>query len=341
MRQISEVLNVDPETIRRCMKKLGIPRRNRSQAQLPRMKLKVTPHDLHRLYWVERKSLNQIARDFGVTAGIVRRRMRRFKIARRSISEAMIKNKRKSFSGSEVERSYLLGLRAGDIHATKSRRSIQASTTTSHLSMIDCFWKAFGRYGHIGKTAVRDAESNYKYCIYVLLDDSFNFLLHKSSRMIFKNRESFYSFLAGYSDSDGDWGLHKMGKYISRSFRLRTRDHDLLKQIKTALEGEGYHPNLGVQKASKWGKNSLFAVYVDKRKEAESLAQELLPYSKHREKIEKMKLILKARNKKYWIEIEDDVLELRKRIKDEVRRCVEDAKEKMQRRHERLPTLHK
>lgn len=78
MKQISEVLNVDPETVRRWMKKLGIPRRNRSQAQLPRMKLKVTPHDLYRLYWVERKSLNRIARDFGVTGSIVRRQMKRF-----------------------------------------------------------------------------------------------------------------------------------------------------------------------------------------------------------------------------------------------------------------------
>jgi hypothetical protein len=256
--------------------------------------------------------------------------MKRYNIARRSISEAKMKYPRKPFSGCEVEKNYLIGLRS-DIHACRSRRSIQVSTATSHPSMIDLFFRVFSKYGHCGKIAVKDA-CGYKYNIYSFLDESFSFLLDNPPQIILKSRESFYSLLAGYNDTDGDWRLHRSRKYISVSFRLRMGDCELMKQIKEQLEKEGYHPNFGLQKPTGWAKKDIYVVHVDRRKEVEDLAQKILPYSKHKEKIEKMKLILKAKGKKYWTEIKDEVLEFREKIKKEVNECVKRAEEEYKRK---------
>lgn len=149
----------------------------------------------------------------------------------------------------------------------------------------------------------------------------------------------FWPFLAGYSDSEGGWVIFGVGDYIEICFRLETTDPELLKHIKEELEESGYHPKFRLNKRAGEGVETFrytkdyYGVFLERRDEVVRLAEKLLPYSRHEEKIAWMKLILEVKDEKYWANVKDSVIALREKIDKETEETVKEAEEQYKRRH--------
>jgi hypothetical protein len=159
------------------------------------------------------------------------------------------------------------------------------------------------------------------------LDVSFDFLLEKPEkipRWILENDEYFYQFLAAYMDCEGNWHFSKRHEIHSRfTFRLRTGDKLILEDIKQKLESDGYKTvfSLDTIKGSKSPhgqfKRDIYNLTINRKEDVARLIRNLLPLSKHSEKIRKMYFILENKDKKYH-EMEKGWNKLREEIKGEL-----------------------
>src|SRR3989338_127409 len=134
------------------------------------------------------------------------------------------------FSGNLNEKAYLLGLRTGDIHARKHYRLIQADTTSTNDAQLKMFAQAFRKYGQVKSYKKKGGYTETTNRIYTFLDLSFGFLTQKPKIIpswIMKNNGLFYSFLAGYVDSEGSWIIthHKLKElgYNSHFYLVRKK----------------------------------------------------------------------------------------------------------------------
>ena len=341
MIEIGTLFHVSSTTIKRWLKGFNIPVKSISVAK---SKLKVSKEKLHHLHWDKKLSVKQIARQFGVTTTTISNYFKKLNIPRRKVTEILYelslkKNPREPFSGDETEKAYLLALRSGDISSRQEHRSVRVSAGTTHPAMIRLFFKVFGKYGRCIKCPVK--TRGYEWFLRSTLHESFNFLV-KKSQIVPENEKLFYAFLAGFSDCEGSWIVsHSHNKYIQTLFVVRNTDYKLLKQVERRLEEIGYHPELVVEtkKDSRVGAWQLratkdcFKLTVHRRDEVALLAKKLLPYSRHKEKITKMKLLLQIANETQWPEVKNKVMAIRRKIKKEVKNCIEEAKQEWHFRH--------
>lgn len=321
--QIGKKFDCEPTNILYWLKKFNIKRR---PAYFK--KVDIPKEVLEDLYINKRLSSLQIAEKLGtVNSRTIRRKLKKFSIKTRSISESNTKKFKKPFFNNLGEKAYFLGLRAGDFYAKQKNISVRVQTTSTHEAQIDLLRKSFMKYGetktYLSKNKARDDE----WFIYVDLDGSFDFLLKKPLKIpdwILKNTEYFYQFLAAYMDCEGNWHFTKSHDIHSRfTFRLRTGDRLILKNIKEKLESMDHKIvfSLDIKKGSK-GPSTLFRVNIynltiNRKQDLIKLINSLLPLSKHSEKIRKMKFILKNKDKK-WRQIENDWTKLREEIKNEL-----------------------
>jgi hypothetical protein len=270
----------------------------------------------------------KIAEKLGIKySRTIRKKLKKFGIPTRSLSEAGTKKFKKSFSNNLNEKAYFLGLRTGDFYAKWARKSIRVQTTTTHFAQINLLKNAFENYGETRVYLMENETREDEWFVYVDLDSSFRFLLKKPNKIpdwILKDRKYFFQFLAAYMDCEGNWNIQKSHqKHIRFMFRIRTGDLKILKQIKRKLEKLNYHPYLylDVKKGTKapGGRfnQDIFNLTINRKREILSLANKLLPLSKHSEKIRKMNFILKNKNKK-WDEIQEEWIKLRNEIKKEL-----------------------
>ncbi len=144
------------------------------------------------------------------------------------------------------------------------------------------------------------------------MDKSFEFLLKKPQEIpkwILENKDCFYGFLCGYSDCEASFSIIKSHQNSSRFiFRITAGDKKVLEQIKSTLESYGYNPQFYFKSTK--GKQGSFGTYnIDmynfimyRKSETLRLIKNLLPHSKHKEKIAKMKYIQENKDKN-WKEI--------------------------------------
>lgn len=213
---------------------------------------------------------------------------------------------RHAFSGNEMEKAYLVGLRAGDVNAwQKTRNTIEARVSTTHPAMANLFSNSFKPYGHIMADAGKAyLPGRYRWQIRAHLDSSFRFLVSKASSPP-KRRVFFYRFLSGYSDAECCWCVYFSESRLRASWSIESKDLFLLENIKERLLKEGFHPlyyyhkkpgKTGLQKNQK-PKTPRGEVKgrleLQRMGEVVALAKRLLPLSRHAEKTSKMRLILK------------------------------------------------
>jgi len=293
-------------------------------------KVDIPKRILKDLYLNRKMSSLKIAEKLGnVNAKTIRKKLKKFGIPRRSLSEALTKKFKRPFSSDLNEKAYFLGLRTGDFYAKWARKSIRVQTTTTHLAQIELSKNAFRNYG---KTCVYLLKSENKsredeWFVYVDLHPSFRFLLKKPNKIpnwILKDKKIFFQFLAAYMDCEGSWKVQKSHQKHTRfMFKIRTGDLMILRQIKKRLEILNYHPYLYLDKEK--GGNTSYGMYnrdvfdltINRGKEIISLINKLLPLSKHSEKIRKMNFILENQNEK-WKEIQKKWIKLRTNIKKEL-----------------------
>lgn len=333
---IATLFGVTPSAVLRRMEKLKIQRRSYSEANILRYLREppVTTWHLYRLYILEKKSTRQIAREVGMAQSSVRRWMKRYKIPARK-GGSPLKYPRESFSGYEREKAYLLGLRAGDISALKrTPNTVEVSTSTTHPAMITLFYQVFGKYGHCSR-GPRKSNIGYEWALYCGLDTSFEFLKDKPTELP-KEDELFYSFLAGYIDAEGCWKIAPSHHVlISFGLIISAEDLEILNSIREKLKNDGYHPSFRINNRKSRFKETrpLYELSLSTRSEVVSLIERILPLIQHREKIEKMRLILQMKDEKYWEVINEKVKALREQIKNEVDECVKEARTQYELRH--------
>lgn len=270
----------------------------------------------------------KIAEKLGtINARTIRKKLNKFGIKTRSVSEALTKKFKKQFLYNPKEKAYFLGLRAGDFYAKWARKSVRIQTSTTHLAQIDLLKNSFENYGETRIYLMKNKVRENEWFIYTDLHQSFNFLIKKPKEIpdwILKNKKCFFQFLAAYMDCEGSWKIQRSHqKHIRFIFKIRTEDFKILKQIKKGLREMKYHPYLYLDKKkgtiANYGtfKHDVFDLTINCKEEIISLIKKLIPLSKHSEKIRKMNFILKSRHKK-WNEIEAGWIGLRAEIKTEL-----------------------
>jgi hypothetical protein len=280
------------------------------------------------LYLNKKMSSLKIAGKLGnVNARTIRKKLKKFGIPTRSLSEALTRKFKRPFSNNLNEKAYFLGLRVGDFYTKWARSSIRVQTTTTHLAQIDLLKNAFRNYGETCIYLSKNKSREDEWFVYVDLDSSFRFLLKKPNKIsdwILKDKKYFFQFLAAYMDCEGSWKILKSHqKHVRFMFKIRAGDLRILRQIKKRLEMLNYHPYLYLEskKGTKLSygvcNQDIFDLTINRRKEIVSLINKLLPLSKHSEKIRKMNFILKNKNKR-WNEIQKKWTKLRSEIKKEL-----------------------
>ncbi len=247
------------------------------------------------LYWKDGLSLSKIAEKYGLKSpNSIAYHMEKFGLPKRPSDR---KNyPKKQFSGNLSEKAYLIGLRAGDISAQKKCKLITVCTTSTKPAQMQMFRDAFEKYSHVNEYAAKGGFTEKTRKINCYLHPSFEFLVEKPERIpvwVLNDESLFYSFLAGYCDSEASWIIteHKKygGKWKDLVFSLGTCDKTLLEQINQRLKELGFnsHFYLVREKGIHYGimcNFDLYRVMIMNHKDVVKLAETLLPFSRHEEK---------------------------------------------------------
>ncbi|MDI6807292.1 MAG: LAGLIDADG family homing endonuclease [Candidatus Aenigmarchaeota archaeon] len=309
--EIANLFDVNPRTIWYWLIKHKIPRREPSNVKIG--KLRITKEELKNLYLNDGLSAAEIGKKFGIksTSNILIR-LHKYGIPPRDRYDAVSKSNtrypKKSFSKNLKEKAYLMGLRMGDLEAKKEHRIVRVRVCSSKDSQIALFKDVFERYVKVISYPVT-LRGKKEITAYAHLDSTFNFLIEKPVKIpewIISNNGNFYSFLAGYADSEASWKIIKSHKNaVNFIFYLATEDKEILEQLKEKLIELGFvvHLYLEKKKGTKTNlgvyKKDLYALNIEKKAHVVRLAEILLPLSKHEDKIKRMKLILEIKDKKW------------------------------------------
>lgn len=320
--KIAKEIGVSAGTLRKNMILWGIDRRSTTKRELN----KPNKEELERLYLDKEQDINKVVKKLDVDPTTLFRWLKEYKItpARRW------KHDKANFSGNGGEKAYIWGLVAGDIHARRHNRQVLAELTTTHPAMIDLFFSVFGKYGTPKKYLKHNKiTGRNEWKEYVLLDNSFNFVLLDDYEL---DDENFYHFLAGFFDCEGCfYAYHNSGK-VRLSWLLYNSDKELLERIKKRLEKDGFHPKLNkyFKKGEKTTQNyfrgvDLWALCLYSKEEAIQLMGKI-PI-KHREKIEKFEIIKSASDDK-WITVSERLADFKNKLKLEVKEFIKPQNER-------------
>lgn len=297
--EIAEKYECSKRTILKRLREYNIPRRNSG----PKRRDDITKEKLEKLYLVEEVSTRDIAEKLDTGRSTVYRKLKKFDIPTRDISEAHIKYDRKDFSGNSEERNYLLGFCIGDLRARKigdKSKTIKVDCGSTDRSQISLFRHLFEEYGRVWEGGPYDDGSIH---VEAFLNESFDFLLDARENLeIPEDRHDFLAFLTGFIDAEGSFFVTS-GK---ARFALGNYDEEILQDLKSRLE------NLGVQTTKiytnderygiegKYERNDSYKLFQINRKDSLLKIIELIvDYTKHEGKksdINKVRRNISERN---------------------------------------------
>ncbi len=312
LKKTAKEIGVSAGLIRKNMVSWNIKRRASRKRELKKPNKK----EIERLYLNNNLGIEGIRKslDVGLTTFYRWLKEENIKPSRR------FKYQKLNFSGDPKEKAYILGLVNGDIHARKHYRQILAELTTTHPTMMDLFFSVFEKYGTPKKySKYNKITGRYEWKVYVLLNNSFEFMLTKDLDM---DNEYFYNFLAGFFDCEGCLYVYNNHSYVGLRLLVYNCNKKLLEIIKRRLGKDRFDAKLNqfFKQGQKTTNNyyrgkDLWAVTLDTNKEVLSLMNRI-PI-KHKEKIDKLKIANSSINKR-WSEISNQVVNLKSSIKQEV-----------------------
>jgi len=313
--EIAGIYNRTPEYIRYLLRKYDIKIRTKLEAKRLFYNINISKKELGGLYLKKKMSSPEIARKFKCSPGLIRNRLKEYKIAIRTNKEALLlsnnpKYPRHNFSGNIEEKAYLIGFRLGDLYARQARsRTITVSMSSSKKAQHKLFKNLFLKYGHIWKgwTKAPDGTREITMCCY--LNNTFSFLVEKKDLIkswILKNKKYFAAFLAGYADAEGSFCLCK-GNGV---FSLRSQDKNILHQIRAKLIRLGIllrPAQLARKEGTKDIKGTIsnkdiWGMWVYRKDALLKLIELISPYLRHADKEKSMKIVknnVLKRNKMY------------------------------------------
>jgi intein-encoded DNA endonuclease-like protein len=319
--EIAKIYHCSPVVIRYWLRKYGIKIRTKSEANRLLYNINIPKKDLKKLYLEKKMSSPEIARKFKYSPGLVRNRLREYKIPIRSLQEALLlsntpKYPRHNFSGSLEEKAYLIGFRRGDLYVYRdSQRSVIVSMESSKVAQIKLFENLFSKYGHIwrSKPVWRKGKFNRKYrkiSVQCYLNNTFEFLVEKKDLIepwILKNKKYFAAFLAGYADAEGSFCIYNG---CDGNFSIRSQDKNILHQIRTELIELGIlcrPTQIARKKGTKdiegtISNEDIWGLWIYRKNALLKLFDLINPYLKHADKRRRMEIVknnILERNKKY------------------------------------------
>ena len=289
--KIAKLYNCRNSTIGRRLEEFKIKTRRLE-------KIEISKDELIYLYTKKRLPLSKIAKKFNCSISTIFKNMKQYNIKLRNTSEACTKYPKKDFSGDLEEKAYLVGFRIGDLHAKKIGSIIIFKTNTTKIEQVELIENLFKKYGHF-----YTKNHNGVFYTQCQMNNSFSFLIPKEKYIynwILNNEKCFFSFLAGYTDAEGNIGIYNnMAK-----FRLRSYDKKILYQIHDKLNLLGIKTNFGLE--SRMGTRNqnqdCWGVYTGNKSYLLRIFDSLEPYLKHKKRRNDMdlaRLNIIERNMKY------------------------------------------
>lgn len=291
--QVAEKLGFCQGTIWKRLCEYGI------KPRLSYVPVDLSKKQLKNWYIDQKLSTWEIEKRFGYSRGTIHRKLKEYCLGTRNIAVSHIRFPRKDFNGDILEKAYLTGFRIGDLNVTK--RGLQSETITikcasTKQGQLDLFKNLFAKYGHIiqGKPT-KEGKIN----IQANLNPSFSFLLDKSPKSyqwVFRQKKTFFAFLAGFSDAEGSFFISKNGQ---AGFSIGNYDLELLKIIQLTLGRYKIPtPNLSVSyRKGLFGSNGYisngdyYTIHCSRKKFLLQILNLLKPYLKHPDKVKKVKLL--------------------------------------------------
>jgi DNA-binding CsgD family transcriptional regulator len=203
--------------------------------------------DLEVLYLKEKLSLSKIARKYNCNPVTVLNNLRRYKIPlRKSYDWASFIYPKSNFSGSKLEKAYMIGFRCGDLAVKTFKNVIVIKCGTTRKAQLNLIKRVFEEYGKVW-TGKPDKHGRIQ--ISVSLNKSFRFLIIKPAKIpkwILDNDKCFYSFLGGYIDAEGNIGV-----YCNRArLRIGSYDYEIIGDIHKKLNSRGIIAKLNIEKTN-------------------------------------------------------------------------------------------
>ena len=267
-----------------------------------RRPLKITKEGLEKQY-NRGLSLRKIARMFQCSEGGIERRFKKYGLVSRDVAHRACKYLKHNFSGDLIEKAYIVGFRLGDLNVSLRKNVIQVRCSTTHKAQLQLIRRLFYHY----TTPHVWLAKRGTYEIVCLVNSSFNFLLTKEDKIpvwILEDRETFFSFLAGYFDAEGCFHLKKpkkTGRIFSGGLEIQTQQKQIILGLwKGLLNYTITFPQPTISKKtghvdSRGVKNNkdVWRLTTYKKESVWKLVQVLKPYLKHQEKLNKIKGIEK------------------------------------------------
>ena len=294
--KVSRILGTSSCFIYYKLKELGITTRKKR-------KLKISKEKLKKLYVDDRLSCSKIAKKLKFDKITVFNKLKRLGIKTRNLSQAMTIYSKKKFDGNEKLKAYMIGFRLGDLNvrAVNKKSTVFVKSSTTKEDQVRLIKEVYGKYGHF-KISYRKND----FCVWCNLDKSFSFLIKKEDKIdgwIINNNKCFFSFLAGYTDAEGNISICQ-GR---ARFRIRTYDKNILFQMYKKLNSLDINTifnlvsKVGITHGIKQNKDS-WGIFVNTKDDLLKLLRLIKPYIKHKKRMKDLVLAEKnvlERNKKY------------------------------------------
>ncbi len=325
-------LPISSSYIRRILKRNNIKMRELKESIILHYRKKQPIRGIIKLY-KQGRPVRELSRTFRIGRKTINKILEENNIRILGSRAALIRigyiKEKKRFKITPKEKAYLFGLVMGDLTPVKkSNYTLKLITHTTHPAFVQLLKKSFAKYGPF--SSIINKNNEFRCSIYLDLE-SFSFLLdskkYKAQKLIIKN--AFFDFLGGFIDSDGSIMVKKRGKSFGYYIRFYGENLELLKKLKSKLKKIGYstsiHKNhskgeISNHNGRKFKYNEdYYALEIYKKQEVVNLLK-ILPI-RHKERILKKELIfnIEKRGLNSWLEIEEEVLSLRKSIKEDVK----------------------
>lgn len=230
-------------------------------------------------------------------------RLSRYKIKTRTIQEgkALTKPKypRKDFDGTKEEMSYLIGFRLGDLHVRKTHPNsptVQVHTNSTKQDQVDLMFRLFEPYGYVKANGPDKRGATKVRCF---LNNSFLFLFPKEEKIaswILSSVPCSLSFLAGYIDAEGSFGLNPRTQPF---FSMKSQDKEIMSAIQSIIL-----PKLTIDTKLHFvrakgsvmngivSNKDVYGIFIYNRRDLNLLLSAIFPILKHaKRKIDALKVI--------------------------------------------------
>lgn len=282
--QIADKMGCCQATIWKKLKEFNI------KSKLPGVKrVNISKEQLENFYIMKKLSTWKIEKETGIPRGTIHRKLKEFKIETRDRSTSHIIHEKFNFSGDLIEKAYLIGFRMGDLGVRKqypNSKTICVASGSTINEQIELINNLFKNYGKVWISKSKNNKINMQ----IILNESFEFLLSKDyPDWVNQNKETFFSFLSGFTDAEGNIGVYNnmarysLGNYDSKTLLII---HKKLNQY--AIECLKPYPDKRKGKLNSQGyayKQNYWHLRIHNKEQLNKLFKEIVPHLKHKNKV--------------------------------------------------------